>query len=92
MRDFGGIDQLHYWGWRDDDYDRLVEIAAQTIDRSKRLALYRKADFQLVSEQAHVLPVDYYGAGIFLVKPWVKNFYRNAIGTIDIKDIIIEPH
>lgn len=87
------ITRLHYLGWRDADYDRLVEEAARTSDRAKRMAMYRRADRRLVEEQALVLPISYgYSHSVFLIKPWVKNFNPNLLGHFMLQDIIIEDH
>jgi oligopeptide transport system substrate-binding protein len=87
------ITRLHYLGWRDVDYDRLVEEAARTSDRAKRMAMYRQADKRLVEEQALVLPISYgTGHGVRLVKPWMKNFKPNLLGHLMLQDVILEEH
>jgi oligopeptide transport system substrate-binding protein len=91
-RNFSALFHLRYWGWWDAGFDRLVDAAAQTADRTQRLAMYRQADRQLVSEQVLVLPVDYAGTTTYLVKPWVKSFKVNALAIPFYKDIIIEDH
>jgi len=72
LRQSGGISFLNDLGWQDPTYDRLVEQASRTPDRAKRLAMYRQADRLLVSEQAVILPLFYFGQGLELIKPWVK--------------------
>jgi ABC-type oligopeptide transport system substrate-binding subunit len=72
LRQSGGISFLHDLGWQDPAYDRLVEQASRTPDRAKRLAMYRQADRLLVSEQVLLLPLFYFGQGLELIKPWVK--------------------
>jgi oligopeptide transport system substrate-binding protein len=85
--------RLHFLGWRDEDYDRLVEEASRTMDRAKRMAMYRQADRKLVEEQALVLPISYgFGHAMQLVKPWVKNFRLNLLGNFLIQVIIVGAH
>jgi oligopeptide transport system substrate-binding protein len=83
---------LRHWGWKNKQYDDLVEKAAHTPDRGKRLAMYRHADRILVAEEVLVIPSWYGDAGEFLdlVKPWVRNIHRNALGYIQFKNVMIE--
>jgi ABC-type oligopeptide transport system substrate-binding subunit/class 3 adenylate cyclase len=79
LRQSDGISMLHDLGWQDPAYDRLVEQASRTPDRAKRLAMYRQADRLLVSEQAVLLPLFYFGQGLELIKPWVKKAREAAL-------------
>jgi len=83
---------LRHWGWKNKHYDDLIEEAAHTPDRAQRLAMYRKADRILVAEEVLVIPFWYGDAGGSpdLVKPWVRNFRRNALGYIQFKDVTTE--
>jgi hypothetical protein len=57
--------------------------------------MYREADRILVNEEAVVVPLAHSastGAGVVLLKPWVKGFKYNALGNFILKDIVIEPH
>ena len=69
----------------------MVEEAARTPDRAKRMAMYRQADRQLVHDQALVLVLNYY-FGILLVKPWVKNYSVSLLGITNFQDILMEDH
>jgi oligopeptide transport system substrate-binding protein len=80
-------------GWRHPRLEQLLEEAAHTTDRTRRLAMYREADRILVNEEAVVVPLGYsFGADIELLKPWVKGVKYNALGNNSLKDIVIEPH
>jgi ABC-type oligopeptide transport system substrate-binding subunit/class 3 adenylate cyclase len=83
---------FHRWGWNNQRYDDLVKEAACTPDRSLRMSMYRKADHILVAEDVVVIPLTYGGGGFSraLLKPWVKDFHRNALGYVDFKEIRIE--
>jgi oligopeptide transport system substrate-binding protein len=82
------ITKLHYMGWQDAEFDKLVEEAARTPDRAKRMAMYRQADRRLVEEQALVLPL-FYNMDVELVKPWVKKPRNNLLGYVQFQKIII---
>jgi oligopeptide transport system substrate-binding protein len=82
---------LNKVGWHDDLYFQLVDEAAHTPDRARRLALYRQADRYLVAEQALVYPRGY-GNRAIVAKPWLKDCKINPLGWIDFKNIIVEPH
>ncbi len=85
------ITQLNRLGWHDPAYDRLVEQAARTSDRAKRLAMYRQADRLLVSDQALALPLFYFQERS-LFKPWVKNYRKNLLGMLYLHKLIIQEH
>ena len=81
-------------GWRHPRLDQLLEDAAHTTDRARRLAMYREADRILVNEEAVVVPL-FYSAGdrfVHLLKPWITGLKANALGNFSLKDIVIEPH
>jgi len=80
-------------GWQHPRLEQLLEDAARTTDRARRLAMYREADRILVNEEAVVVPLAYpSGTNVELVKPWVKGIKYNALGSYSLKDIVIEPH
>jgi oligopeptide transport system substrate-binding protein len=70
--------------WRNEAYERLIELARRITDQDRRMRLYRAAEKILIQE-AVVLPL-FYGRQHRLVKPWVKNYPGPW------KDVIIEPH
>jgi ABC-type oligopeptide transport system substrate-binding subunit/class 3 adenylate cyclase len=86
------IDTLKHWGWKNDYYMELVELAAQTPNRSHRMAMYRQADHILVEDEVLIIPIWYGGEWLLpqLLKPSVKNYHRNPLGFIPFKDIILE--
>ncbi|MFH0808982.1 MAG: peptide ABC transporter substrate-binding protein, partial [Pseudomonadota bacterium] len=79
-------------GWRDADYEAMVERAAQTTDRPRRMAMYRQADRWLVAEQALVIPLQYGISGSDLVMPWVHGYKANAMRVARLKEVSIAPH
>jgi ABC-type oligopeptide transport system substrate-binding subunit len=79
-------------GWRDPEYDALVTQAARSNNRARRMAMYRQADRHLVVEQALVVPL---GHGLtqenYLVHPRVRYYPLSSIGSINHRQIIIDP-
>jgi ABC-type oligopeptide transport system substrate-binding subunit/class 3 adenylate cyclase len=77
-------------GWKRAAFGELIERAATTADRPRRLAMYREADRLLVEEEAVVVPL-YYGdqVWLYLVKPWVSNYIHDARGGIHYTQIML---
>jgi ABC-type oligopeptide transport system substrate-binding subunit len=55
-----GSSPSNYFGWRSEQFDQLVDEAAQLQDHQLRGALYHAADQLVVAEEAALLPL-YYG-------------------------------
>ncbi len=80
-------------GWRHPRLEGLLDEAARTADRARRLAMYREADRILVNDEAVALPLSYSPYRAFeLLKPWVKGLQNNVAGNWSLRDIVIEPH
>ena len=87
------VDALHELGWQNKNVDRLLDEAARTSDRVKRMAIYRQVDHLLVAEESLVLIFSYSkGIMAYLVKPWVKNYSVSLLGKVDYQNIILEDH
>jgi oligopeptide transport system substrate-binding protein len=69
-------------GWDIADYDRLVEQAASTQDRSLRMDLYRRADYILVNEHVYIVPIDNGERRPInqITQSWVKGVKNYPIG------------
>jgi oligopeptide transport system substrate-binding protein len=77
--------------WRNDDYDRLVEVARHTAIPADRVKMYHQADRILV-EQAPIMPI-YYDRGHLLLKPWVRRFPISIMRWFGYwEDAVLEPH
>jgi ABC-type oligopeptide transport system substrate-binding subunit/class 3 adenylate cyclase len=84
---------LRLMGWQDPAFDQLIDEAARTPDRARRMAMYRQADRLLVADQALVLPLSYgEGGWIYLIKPWVKNIPAGPFGMRGFQNLIMEAH
>jgi ABC-type oligopeptide transport system substrate-binding subunit/class 3 adenylate cyclase len=79
-------------GWKDADYETLVEGAAQIPDRARRMEMYREADRRLVAEQVLAIPLRYGPSALDLVMPWVHGYHGNAMRLTRLKEVSIERH
>lgn len=77
-------------GWRNEEYDQLLERARELLNQEERLRLYQRADRILIAE-APIMPL-YYTLASLLVKPWVKSFPVPATASYYWKDVVIAPH
>jgi ABC-type oligopeptide transport system substrate-binding subunit len=75
-------------GWQDEAYERLVQMAGQSLQPAQRLRLYAQAEQRLVSE-APILPL-LYERDHLLIKPWVTRYPVSAIRPIFWKDVVLE--
>ncbi len=58
-------------------FDSLFEAGLRTMDRKKRMELFRKAD-QVAMDDAAIIPL-FYDENMRLIKPEVRNFPMNAM-------------
>jgi ABC-type oligopeptide transport system substrate-binding subunit len=80
-------------GWRHPRLEQLLDEAARTVDRARRLAMYREADRILVNDEALVVPLRYTQVrDVELLKPWIKGVRHNGMGFLSLKNIVIEQH
>ncbi|HSR33722.1 MAG TPA: ABC transporter substrate-binding protein, partial [Anaerolineae bacterium] len=80
-------------GWRDARLEQLLEQAARTADRLRRLDMYRQADRILVNEEAVAVPIFYVQFGpVDVVKPWVKGLRYDLMSNYRLNNIVLEPH
>jgi oligopeptide transport system substrate-binding protein len=77
-------------GWRNSNYDRLVEKARRAMDQEERIQLYREAD-RIVVQEAPIMPAFHMRRQI-LVKPWVRKYPASAVTMSVWQDVVIEPH
>jgi oligopeptide transport system substrate-binding protein len=80
---------LRYGGWRNAEYEALVDGARATLDQGQRLAMYRQAERLLVTE-APLVPISY-GLLHMFVKPWIVSRPVNFNDFI-VKDLVMEAH
>lgn len=65
-------------GWKNPEYDRLVDEASREPDRAKRFELLGRAETLLLDE-APIAPI-YFGTRTFLIRPEVKGWVPSLLG------------
>jgi len=63
-------------GWKNDEYDKLMNAATSELDSAKRATLLRDAETILMRELP-VLPIYYY-VSRDMVRPYVRGFHKNV--------------
>ena len=76
-------------GFKNEEYDKLVEEAYATDDNAKRMELMSKAEKILVQDNQIVMPIYYYSS-VSLVKPWMKNINIDFKGDLDFTRAYVE--
>jgi len=64
--------------WQNDEFDRLVDAAAQEFDEGKRIAMYQNAEEILARDAAGVFLYNLVNSS--LNKPWLKGLIPNKYG------------
>lgn len=62
-------------GWKNDEYDRLLERANATADPEERLRILRRAE-EIAMDELPILPIYVY-ARLDMVKPYVRGYWGN---------------
>ncbi|HSR34589.1 MAG TPA: ABC transporter substrate-binding protein, partial [Anaerolineae bacterium] len=80
-------------GWRHPRLEGILKEAARTVDRRRRLAMYREADRILVNDEVVAAPFSYADMrAINLLKPWLKGVQFDASARFSWRDVVVEPH
>ncbi|MEZ4769148.1 MAG: ABC transporter substrate-binding protein [Caldilineales bacterium] len=83
-----------YFGWRDPEYENLVDKARTLTDQNERIKLYRQADAILVREAA-IVP-NMHSPTACLIQPWVEGLFISPLSTMSLwtslRDVILRPH
>ncbi len=79
----------NWTGWKNTEFDELVEKAAATADPEQSIVLYRRAE-QLAVGQLPRLPM-YFFTKSTLVKPYVKGFFPNPKKYHPVRFMWIDP-
>jgi oligopeptide transport system substrate-binding protein len=82
----GGNNQT---GWSNANYDRLVEQAKNTVDKTSRYELYRQAE-QILMDESPIAPIYFY-VNSSLIRPEVKGWYGNPLDIHPFKGVKLEP-
>lgn len=79
----------NYTGWKNKEYDALIEKAAGEGSMPKRLAIYKKAQVLLTEQDAVMIPL-FVDALNVLVSPQVKGLELNAMDLLQLKSVQME--
>jgi len=74
---------MNFSQWHNDNYSRLLELAEECIDTTKRLELLHNAE-SLVMEELPIIPLFYYTFK-YMKKDYLDNIYLSHLGQIDFK-------
>ncbi len=80
----------NYGEYTNPEVDALLEMAGMEQDSELSLALYKQAEQKMVDDAA-VLPL-WFGQNYVLVKPYVKGYTLNPLGSAMLNKVSIEPH
>lgn len=80
----------NHTGWKNKEYDKLIEMGSSELNPEKRRDVYRKAQKILVEDEAAVFPI-YVQVYNRLVSPRLKNFPDNRIERLELKWTSIQP-
>ena len=75
-------------GWENQYYEDLVKEAQRSMDKRKRIQLYKQAD-KIFTEAAVLIPI-LYSREHQMVKPWIKRY--PLAGSLLFKNIVLEDH
>ena len=81
LRNITAYTELRQVGWQNPRYTELVDEAARTTDRARRIKCPVEADSIWVAQEAVVCPLGYRDYNLALVKPWVKKYVSNRCFT-----------
>jgi oligopeptide transport system substrate-binding protein len=79
----------NYTGFANARYDQALKSAANELDPAKRYEFLQQAETVLMDE-APILPI-YHHTRVFLMRPSVKGWHRNALDTWAPKFVSLEP-
>jgi oligopeptide transport system substrate-binding protein len=79
----------NHTGWKNADYDKLLEQAARTIDPAARATILQHAE-ALMLDAAPIAPI-YHNTHVYLVQPAVKGWRPTPLDQLDLKNVSLEP-
>jgi ABC-type oligopeptide transport system substrate-binding subunit len=81
------VSRAETWaGWRNEQYDHLVNQARRVMEQEERMKRYRQADEILIRE-APILPLTYEQEHL-LIKPWISCYPTTASRAVFWKDVL----
>ncbi len=81
------VSRAETWaGWRNEQYDHLVDKARRVMEQEERMKHYRQAEEILIKE-APILPLTYEQDNL-LIKPWISYYPTTASRAVFWKDVL----
>ena len=75
-------------GWKNAEYDRLIEQANNTADKAKRYELYQRCE-EILAQECPVAPIYFYARNN-LRRPEVKGWYGNLLDNHPLKGVYLD--
>jgi len=75
-------------GWKNAEYDRLIEAARNTADTAKRYEYYQRCE-EILAEECPIAPIYFY-MNNNLRRPEVKGWYGNLLDNHPLKGVYLE--
>ena len=76
-------------GWKNAEYDRMLELARTTADTAKRFEYFQRCE-QILAEECPVAPIYFYSRNNLRL-PNVKGWYGNLLDAHPLKGVYLEP-
>ncbi len=75
-------------GWKNAEFDRLIDEANRTADTARRYALYQRCE-QILADECPLAPIYFYTRNN-LVRPEVKGWYGNLLDYHALKGVYLD--
>eukprot|EP01034_Spumella_vulgaris_P003178 gene3178-4095_t len=76
-------------GWKNAEYDRMLELARTTADTAKRFEYFQRCE-QILAEECPVAPIYFYSRNNLRL-PNLKGWYGNLLDAHPLKGVYLEP-
>ncbi|RME76660.1 MAG: peptide ABC transporter substrate-binding protein [Planctomycetota bacterium] len=76
-------------GWRNPEYDQMIQRAGEILEHKKRMKLLGKAEKTILEDHCIIAPL-YFRASYFMKKDYVKGFRPNVMGRILLKYLWVQ--
>ncbi|MBC7369390.1 MAG: peptide ABC transporter substrate-binding protein [Undibacterium sp.] len=76
-------------GWKNAEYDRLIDAAKRTADPAQRLALFQRCE-AILAEECPIAPIYFYSRNNLRL-PVVKGWYGNLLDFHPLKGVYLAP-
>ena len=76
-------------GWKNAEYDRLLDMARQTADTFRRYAYFQRCE-EILARECPFAPIYYY-VRLYLRRPEVKGWYGNLLDFHPLTGVFLDP-